>query len=66
VRTQLIREAAESLSSDSLTVSSPPGTPAGASSQHVSVRARMYHRAGINADILVGGVIRVGDPVVEL
>ena len=25
-----------------------------------------YHRAGINADILVGGVIRVGDPVVEL
>jgi hypothetical protein len=23
------------------------------------------HRAGINADILVGGVIHVGDPVVE-
>jgi MOSC domain-containing protein YiiM len=26
----------------------------------------LAHRAGINADILVGGVIRVGDPVVEL
>ena len=26
----------------------------------------LTHRAGINADILVGGVIRVGDPVVEL
>lgn len=26
----------------------------------------LVHRAGINADILVGGVIRVGDPVVEL
>jgi MOSC domain-containing protein YiiM len=25
----------------------------------------LTHRAGINADILVGGVIRVGDPVVE-
>ena len=26
----------------------------------------LAHRAGINADILVGGTIRVGDPVVEL
>ena len=26
----------------------------------------LTHRAGINADILVGGVIRVGDLVVEL
>jgi MOSC domain-containing protein YiiM len=26
----------------------------------------LVHRAGINADILVGGVIRVGDPVVEI
>ena len=26
----------------------------------------LTHRAGINADILVGGVISVGDPVVEL
>jgi hypothetical protein len=26
----------------------------------------LTHRAGVNADILVGGVIRVGDPVVEL
>ena len=26
----------------------------------------LAHRAGINTDILVGGVIRVGDPVVEL
>jgi MOSC domain-containing protein YiiM len=26
----------------------------------------LTHRAGINADIVVGGVIRVGDPVVEL
>jgi MOSC domain-containing protein YiiM len=26
----------------------------------------LTHRAGINADILVGGVIRVGAPVVEL
>jgi MOSC domain-containing protein YiiM len=26
----------------------------------------LAHRAGINADILVGGIIRVGDPVVEL
>ena len=26
----------------------------------------LAHRAGINADILVGGVIRVGDPVAEL
>ena len=26
----------------------------------------LTHRAGINADILVGGVIHVGDPVVEL
>jgi MOSC domain-containing protein YiiM len=26
----------------------------------------LAHRAGIDADILVGGVIRVGDPVVEL
>ncbi len=26
----------------------------------------LTHRAGINADIIVGGVIRVGDPVVEL
>lgn len=26
----------------------------------------LTHQAGINADILVGGVIRVGDPVVEL
>jgi MOSC domain-containing protein YiiM len=26
----------------------------------------LAHRAGINADIVVGGVIRVGDPVVEL
>jgi len=26
----------------------------------------LAHRAGINADILIGGVIRVGDPVVEL
>jgi MOSC domain-containing protein YiiM len=27
---------------------------------------KLTHRAGINADILAGGVIRVGDPVVEL
>jgi MOSC domain-containing protein YiiM len=26
----------------------------------------LAHRAGINADIVVGGVIRVGDPVTEL
>jgi MOSC domain-containing protein YiiM len=26
----------------------------------------LAHRAGINADILTGGVIRVGDPVVEI
>jgi hypothetical protein len=26
----------------------------------------LVHRAGINADILVGGTIRVGDAVVEL
>jgi len=26
----------------------------------------LAHRAGINADILVGGVIRVGDQLVEL
>jgi len=26
----------------------------------------LVHRAGINADILVGGEIRVGDPIVEL
>jgi MOSC domain-containing protein YiiM len=26
----------------------------------------LVHRAGINADIVVGGTIRVGDPVVEL
>jgi MOSC domain-containing protein YiiM len=26
----------------------------------------LAHRAGVNADILVGGVIRVGDPVAEL
>ena len=26
----------------------------------------LTHRAGINADILVGRVIRVGDPIVEL
>ena len=26
----------------------------------------LAHRAGINADIVAGGVIRVGDPVVEL
>lgn len=26
----------------------------------------LTHRAGLNADIVVGGVIRVGDPVVEL
>jgi hypothetical protein len=26
----------------------------------------LAHRAGINADILVGGVIGIGDPVVEL
>ena len=26
----------------------------------------LLHRAGINADIVVGGEIRVGDPVVEL
>jgi MOSC domain-containing protein YiiM len=26
----------------------------------------LAHRAGINADILVGGIIRVGDPVVVL
>ena len=26
----------------------------------------LAHRAGINADILVGGVIRVGDPVTEV
>ena len=26
----------------------------------------LTHRAGINADILVGGVIRVGDAIVEL
>jgi MOSC domain-containing protein YiiM len=26
----------------------------------------LLHRAGINADIVVGGTIRVGDPVVEL
>jgi len=26
----------------------------------------LAHRAGINADILVAGVIRVGDPIVEL
>ena len=26
----------------------------------------LTHRAGINADIVVGGTIRVGDPVVEL
>jgi MOSC domain-containing protein YiiM len=26
----------------------------------------LVHRAGINADIVVGGVIRVGDPVVQL
>jgi len=26
----------------------------------------LTHRAGINADIVVGGVIHVGDPVVEL
>jgi MOSC domain-containing protein YiiM len=26
----------------------------------------LLHRAGLNADIVVGGTIRVGDPVVEL
>jgi MOSC domain-containing protein YiiM len=26
----------------------------------------LVHRAGLNADIVVGGTIRVGDPVVEL
>ena len=26
----------------------------------------LTHRAGVNADILIGGVIRVGDPIVEL
>ena len=26
----------------------------------------LTHRAGINADIVVGGTIRVGDPIVEL
>ena len=26
----------------------------------------LTHRAGVNADILVGGVVRVGDPVIEL
>lgn len=26
----------------------------------------LAHRAGINANIIVGGVIRIGDPVVEL
>jgi hypothetical protein len=31
-----------------------------------SIIKELAHRAGINADILVGGVIRVGDPVVEL
>jgi MOSC domain-containing protein YiiM len=33
---------------------------------HPGIIKELTHRAGINADILVGGVIRVGDPVVAL